>query len=201
MSDPNTPEIESSSETAESFKDVLTQYERGQRKPEAGSGGREGTVIAVTADAIVLDIGFKTEGILPLSAELNGQTVKPGDKLLVTVKGRDPEGYYELTRGKVERPTDWAALEKAFADKSTIIGTVTGVVKGGLSVDVGVRAFMPASRAPLREAGMNARTPTSTLRPPFTTAVTVPMMVDFSLNAFSSAAQSVGRSIFPRTSW
>ena len=72
--------------------------------------------------------------------------------MLVTVKGRDPEGYYELTRGKVERPTDWAALEKAFAEKSTIIGTVTGVVKGGLSVDVGVRAFMPASRSGVRDA-------------------------------------------------
>jgi small subunit ribosomal protein S1 len=70
----------------------------------------------------------------------------------VTVKGRDPEGYYELTRGKVERPTDWASLEKAFVEKSTIIGTVTGVVKGGLSVDVGVRAFMPASRSGTRDA-------------------------------------------------
>ena len=59
MSDPNTPEIESSNETTESFKDVLSQYERGKRKPEAGSGGREGTVIAITADSIVLDIGLK----------------------------------------------------------------------------------------------------------------------------------------------
>ncbi len=70
----------------------------------------------------------------------------------VTVKGRDPEGYYELTRGKVERPTDWASLEKAFAEKSTIVGTVTGVVKGGLSVDIGVRAFMPASRSGTHDA-------------------------------------------------
>jgi small subunit ribosomal protein S1 len=152
MSDPNTPEIETSSETTESFKDVLTQYERGQRKPAAGSGGREGTVIALTADSIVLDIGFKTEGILPLSSELNAHTVKPGDKLLVTVKGRDPEGYYELVRGKIDRPTDWAALEKSFNEKSTIMGTVTAVVKGGLSVDVGVRAFMPASRSGARDA-------------------------------------------------
>jgi small subunit ribosomal protein S1 len=152
MSDPNTPEIETSSETTESFKDVLTQYERGQRKPAAGSGGREGTVIALTADSIVLDIGFKTEGILPLSSELNAHTVKPGDKLLVTVKGRDPEGYYQLVRGKIDRPTDWAALEKSFNEKSTIMGTVTAVVKGGLSVDVGVRAFMPASRSGARDA-------------------------------------------------
>lgn len=152
MSDPNTPETPTPTETTESFKDVLKEYERGQRKPESGSGGREGTVIAITSDAIVLDIGFKTEGILALSAELNAQTVKPGDKLLVTVKGRDPEGYYELVRGKIDRPTDWPALEKAFNEKATIMGTVTGVVKGGLSVDVGVRAFMPASRSGIRDA-------------------------------------------------
>jgi small subunit ribosomal protein S1 len=152
MSDPNTPETPIPTETTESFKDVLKEYERGQRKPESGSGGREGTVIAITSDAIVLDIGFKTEGILALSAELNAQTVKPGDKLLVTVKGRDPEGYYELVRGKIDRPTDWPALEKAFNEKATIMGTVTGVVKGGLSVDVGVRAFMPASRSGVRDA-------------------------------------------------
>ncbi len=78
--------------------------------------------------------------------------MKPGDKLQVSVKGRDPEGYYQLTRAKVDRPKDWAALEKAFADKATIMGTVTGVIKGGLSVDVGVRAFMPASRSGARDA-------------------------------------------------
>ncbi len=47
----------------------------------------------------------------------------------------------------MERPKDWSALEKAFADKTAISGVVSGVVKGGLSVDVGVRAFMPASRS------------------------------------------------------
>jgi small subunit ribosomal protein S1 len=61
-------------------------------------------VIAVTADSIVLDIGFKTEGVLPLTAFPADKPPKPGDKVQVTIKGRDPEGYYELTRGKVERP-------------------------------------------------------------------------------------------------
>ena len=71
---------------------------------------------------------------------------------MVSVKGRDPEGYYQLSRTRVERPTDWASLEKAFADKATIVGTVTGVIKGGVTVDVGVRAFMPASRSGTRDA-------------------------------------------------
>ncbi len=137
----------------ESFKDIFSEYEQShRRKAEPGSQRREGTVIALTADSIVLDIGFKTEGVLPLTAFPADKPPKPGDKLEVTIKGRDPEGYYELTRGKVERPTDWASLEKAFAEKSTIIGTVTGVVKGGVSVDIGVRAFMPASRSGTHDA-------------------------------------------------
>jgi small subunit ribosomal protein S1 len=152
-SNPSAPESTPANELTESFKDIFSEYEQSHsRKREPGAQGREGTVIAVTADSIVLDIGFKTEGVLPLTAFPADKPPKPGDKVQVTIKGRDPEGYYELTRGKVERPTDWASLEKAFAEKSTIIGTVTGVVKGGLSVDIGVRAFMPASRSGTHDA-------------------------------------------------
>ena len=90
---------------------------------------------------------------MPLAAfQSAGETVKPGDKLPVSVKGRDPEGYYELSRQKIAQPRDWSSLEQAFADKATIVGTVTGVIKGGFSVDVGVRAFMPASRSGVRDA-------------------------------------------------
>ena len=141
------------SESGESFGNLLSQYEKSHsRKREDGGKQLIGTVIAISGDSIFLDIGFKSEGILPLGALQAGETVKPGDKLPVSVKGRDPEGYYQLTRAKVERPKDWAALEKAFADKATIVGTVTGVIKGGLSVDIGVRAFMPASRSGVRDA-------------------------------------------------
>jgi small subunit ribosomal protein S1 len=154
MSNPAVPESQPSTETSESFSDLLLQYEKSHaRKGEGGGKQLEGTVIAVSADSVYLDIGFKSEGIMPLAAfQSAGETVKPGDKLLVSVKGRDPEGYYQLTRTKVERPKDWSALEKAFAEKATIVGTVTGVIKGGLSVDVGVRAFMPASRSGIRDA-------------------------------------------------
>ncbi len=138
---------------AESFQDAFSEYEQSHpRKREPGEQGREGIVIAVTADSVVLDIGYKTEGVLPLTAFPADAPPQPGDKVQVTIKGRDPEGYYELTRGKVNRVTDWESLEKAFAEKLTIIGTVTGVVKGGLSVDVGVRAFMPASRSGTHDA-------------------------------------------------
>jgi small subunit ribosomal protein S1 len=162
MPDPKTPETQpvsesqesqSPAETTESFSDLLSQYQQSHAQtPQQGSQGVEGVVVKVTADLVLLDIGFKIEGMLPLTALRAGETVKPGDKLMVTIKGRDPEsGYYSLTRGRVARPTDWAQLEKAFNEKSTIVGTVTAAVKGGLSVDVGVRAFMPASRSGVRE--------------------------------------------------
>ncbi len=158
MSNPSIPEsqftTQSNSEPNESFGEMLSQYEKSHsRKSEDGGKQLLGTVIVISGDSIFLDIGFKSEGILPLMAlQGSGETVKPGDKLPVSVKGRDPEGYYQLTRAKVERPKDWSALEKAFADKATIVGTVTAVIKGGLSVDVGVRAFMPASRSGARDA-------------------------------------------------
>ncbi|MBI3478448.1 MAG: 30S ribosomal protein S1 [Acidobacteria bacterium] len=154
MSDSNTPENQPIPEATESFADAFSQYEKShKRKPEDSGKPREGTVVAVTADSVLVDIGYKSEGIMLLAAFANDrEQPKPGDKLLISVKGRNPEGYYELTRGKVERPADWDALEKAFNEKTTIVGTVTGVVKGGLTVDVGVRAFMPASRTGTREA-------------------------------------------------
>ncbi len=110
-------------------------------------------MVAVSAESVFLDIGYKTEGILPLAPfQGAGETVKVGDKFPVSVKGRNPEGYYELSRMKVELPKDWSALEQAFAEKTAILGTVTGVIKGGLCVDVGVRAFMPSSRSGERDA-------------------------------------------------
>ncbi len=138
----------------ESFHDLLSQFEQAHaRKPAEGRKQLEGTVIAVTGDSVLLDIGFKTEGILPLAAFQDAaETVKPGDKFPVSVTGRDPEGYYQLSRTRVERPTDWASLQQAFTEQAAIMGTVTGVIKGGLSVDVGVRAFMPASRSGTRDA-------------------------------------------------
>ncbi len=123
------------SELNESFGSILSQFER-SHTAKAAEGLREGMVVSVSADSVFVDIGFKTEGVLPLSEFQNDSAVKPGDKLQVTIKGRDPEGYYQLTRSKAARPTYWAALERAFADKTTIVGTVTGVVKGGLSVDL-----------------------------------------------------------------
>jgi small subunit ribosomal protein S1 len=141
-------------DSAESFGDILSQYEQSHsHKPDEGGKGLEGTVIAISGESVFLDIGYKIEGIIPVAEfQAAGDSVKPGDKMPVSIKGRDPEGYYELSRLKVERPKDWSSLEKAFADKAAIAGVITAVVKGGVSVDVGVRAFMPASRSGAKDA-------------------------------------------------
>ena len=155
MSNPAMPNTDSDtqpvSENSESFGDILSQYQKSHSRKTEGSRQLQATVIALNAESVFFDIGYKSEGILPLTA-LQGETLKPGDKVSVTVKGRDPDGYYELSKFKVERPMDWTGLEKSFADKATVLGTVTGVIKGGFSVDVGVRAFMPASRSGVRDA-------------------------------------------------
>ena len=66
---PDAPASASATEPVESFKDIFSEYEQSHsRKKESGGQGREGTVIAFTADSVILDIGFKTEGILPLTA-------------------------------------------------------------------------------------------------------------------------------------
>ena len=148
------PTAAPSTDATESFGEALSQFDRSH----AGSAGDsskqlEGTVVAVTADTVIVDIGFKSEGILPLAPfQAAGEEVKPGDRLPVSVKGRGADGYYELSRLRVAVPTDWSSLQKAFDEQLAIVGTVTGVVKGGLSVDVGVRAFMPASRSGARDA-------------------------------------------------
>ncbi len=151
-----TPEStpEPAAEATESFADVLREFERSHtHRQESGTRQLQGTVVSVSAEQVFLDIGYKTEGVLPRTAfRNNAEGVKAGDTVAVSVKGRNEEGYYELSLFRVAQPRDWSALETAFAEKTAVVGTVTAVVKGGLTVDVGVRAFMPASRSGTRDA-------------------------------------------------
>ncbi len=147
--------VEASSESpTESFGELLAEFEHSHsHKAEGGAKQLEGTVVSTDAEFVYLDIGYKAEGVLPRGAfENNAEGVASGDKFPVSVKGRNLEGYYDLTRFHVTQPKDWSSLEEAFAQKSAVVGTVTGVVKGGFNVDVGVRAFMPASRSGVRDS-------------------------------------------------
>src|ERR1700732_1829667 len=108
MSNPGSPQSETpieSTEPTESFDKILSQFEQTHQR-RSGEGNRQidGTVVAVNAESVFVDIGYKTEGVLPFARfESAGETVAPGDKLLVTVKGRNEEGYYELSRMRVEQ--------------------------------------------------------------------------------------------------
>ncbi len=138
------------------FAALLRQDDQSRAGAVDRSGGSkqiDATVVAVSADSVYLDIGYKTEGVLPLTVfAANEKTVEPGDIVRVTVKGRDADGYYELTRQRTATPRDYTSLEEAFEQKGTVLGTVTGVVKGGLTVDIGMRAFLPSSRSGTRDA-------------------------------------------------
>jgi len=135
-----------------SFADMLSAFDR-EHTHRAATKQLEGTVVSLSADQVILDIGYKMEGVLPRSAfENNAESVLPGDAFPVSITGRNEEGYYDLSRFRVAQPRDWSGLEHAYAEKVAVSGTVTELVKGGLSVDIGVRAFMPASRSGTRDA-------------------------------------------------
>src|SRR3984957_14211629 len=137
-----------------SFADILSEFEQthhGSRSNE----GLDGTVVSISPESVFVDIGRKVDGVLPVELfrdAAGALAVKVGDKLRVSITGRDPEGSYTLSTIKVERPKDWSALERAFAEKRAIGGVVTELVKGGLRVDVGSRAFMPASRSGAKDS-------------------------------------------------
>lgn len=136
-----------------SFADILSSFEQSHRD-ETNGETVTGTVISAGGETILIDIGRKIEGSLLIARwrETEAGDPKPGTQVTVSVGPRNAEGYYELSTIKVERPKDWTGLQSAFAEKKNIAGTVVEQVKGGFRVDIGVRAFMPASRSGVREA-------------------------------------------------
>jgi len=110
----------------------------------------KGRVIKVTPTDIVVDIGYKSEGLLPKS-EVTGYDgevrIKPGEEIEVFVERlEDPSGYVMLSREKAARMRVWDDIEAAYKADQAIGGRVIDRVKGGLSVDVGgVKAFLPGS--------------------------------------------------------
>jgi small subunit ribosomal protein S1 len=157
MNNPSLPGASAEGQVAPSedasFASILSQFEH-EHSQNGHDQAIEGRVVSITAEQVFVDIGRKMEGVLPIAQfrDAGGAlTVKRGDALLVNVTGRDTEGNYLLSTIRVERPRDWSAFEAAFAEGRRIAGTVTEVVKGGLRVDAGVPAFMPASRSGARE--------------------------------------------------
>src|SRR6476661_3629754 len=103
-----------------SFGDILTQFEQEQSEHaahDAPGQTLQGTVVTVQDDNVVVDIGRKTEGIIPtenLRDDTGAITVKAGDTITVNLTGRSGE-YYTLSTVKAERPKDWSGLQEAFS--------------------------------------------------------------------------------------
>src|ERR1700709_1240340 len=106
MSSQNYPEssaVQPEMEENESFGEMLAGFDKSHPRKSEESGSRqiEATVVAVTAKSVFLDIGYKTEGVLPVTAFADGKVPVVGDRMLVTSKGRNEEGYYDLSKIKV----------------------------------------------------------------------------------------------------
>ena len=114
-----------------------------------------GTVIKLTPTHVVVDIGAKSEGMLPLSEVLDheGKThFQPGDPIdVMREKGETEEGYINLSHQKAQRLRAWDEIERAHNEKKPIKAIVVDRIKGGLTVDIlGARAFLPGSQVDLR---------------------------------------------------
>src|SRR5215471_968457 len=114
----------------------------------------KGTVVKVTPTEVIVDVGFKSEGIIPIEefVDETGQvTAQPGDTVDVLLeRTEDREGYVVLSREKAEKMKIWDEVEKAFQERKVVIGRVIERIKGGLAVDIGVRAFLPGSQIDVR---------------------------------------------------
>jgi len=110
----------------------------------------EGTIVQINPDTVVVDVGYKSEGIIPLSelADENGEVnVNVGDKLDVLFERRENEnGLIGLSKEKADRQKIWNGLE----EDAVVEGRIVSRIKGGLSVDIGVTAFLPGSQVDLR---------------------------------------------------
>src|SRR5436190_1891835 len=133
----------------EDYEGLLDDYSH--FAPPAEGEVLQGRVLKVTPKDVIIDFGYKSEGLVPAEQfhDASGNiTVHPGDTVDVMVDhGERPEGYVLLSHLKAARLRVWDNLEAAFNDQLIISGRVLGRVKGGLSVDVGIKGFMPGSQA------------------------------------------------------
>jgi len=155
--DTATPTAEAAEATTEGgdFGAMLDVYEEQANSVQEGEVVT-GRVIAVSDQGVLIDIGFKSEGLVPrdeFPTDENGNpAVKRGDQVDVLVKNfEDPEGYVRLSRADAVRMKVWDKIRKAHADRVTIKGKVIERIKGGLKVDIdGVSAFLPGSQVDVR---------------------------------------------------
>ncbi len=112
-----------------------------------------GKVVQITSDIVMVDVGWKTEGFIPIKEVKDAQgnvTVSVGDDIEVFIDKRDSEGNLVLSRDKAAKLKVWDEIKQVNENNQTIKGTVVEKVKGGLSVDIGIIAFLPGSQIDTR---------------------------------------------------
>ena len=152
------PENHAGSESADDFSAALEAFEREQAAEAAaveayGDKVVSGTVIKQTEKHLVVDVGLKSEGLVPLEQvtdHTGAVKFTAGDVIDVVIEREEPEGGYLVSYEKAQRLRVWDTIEKAANEKTPVIGTVVGRVKGGLTVDIGMKAFLPGSQLEIR---------------------------------------------------
>ena len=114
----------------------------------------KGIVLQVSESEVIVDVGYKSEGIIAVDEfrdETGKLSIKVGDIVDVLLeKTEDKEGYVVLSKEKAEKMKVWDDVERAYQERRVVVGRVIERVKGGLAVDIGVRAFLPGSQVDLR---------------------------------------------------
>jgi len=140
---------------AEDFASVLDSFTAEAAEAVSEDHVLKGTVLKLTSTHVVVDIGAKSEGMLPLAEVLDHQgnpRFKPGDEIdVMRDKGEAEEGYINLSFLKAQKLRAWDDIEKAYSENQPIHATVVERTKGGVTVDInGARAFLPGSQIDLR---------------------------------------------------
>ncbi len=141
--------------SAEDFASALETFTTEAQEAVSEDRVIKGTVLKLTSTHVVVDIGAKSEGMLPLAEVLDHEgkpRFKPGDEIdVMRDKGETEEGYINLSHQKAQRIHAWDEIEKAHNEKKPIQAVVIDRIKGGLTVDIlGARAFLPGSQVDLR---------------------------------------------------
>jgi small subunit ribosomal protein S1 len=138
----------------EDFGKILAEHEQSHRSEISEGEVVKGRVVKISDQNVIIDVGFKSEGIVAISEFKDGEqiTINPGDEVDVYVKQlENSEGYVELSRADAVRMQSWEQIEQAYKLGTNIIARVTDRIKGGLRVDVGgIQAFLPGSQVDVR---------------------------------------------------
>ena len=154
----DTPEISAPEFAAAGSDDFAAALQHFETETEEAVGGDhviKGTVVKLTATHVVVDIGAKSEGMVPIAEALDREgkpKFQPGDEIdVMREKGETEEGYVNLSHLKAKRLRSWDEIERAYNEKKPIKGIVVERIKGGLTIDIhGAHAFLPGSQVDLR---------------------------------------------------